>query len=84
MWIAIFAAVALAGIISVIFLVTRFHRFRVLERREIRETFPLTEAQAADLIAMTPLTQGIEKEQLDVAALRSVTIHLHILAGRPQ
>ena len=59
-------------------------RFRVLERREIRETFPLTEAQAADLIAMTPLTQGIEKEQLDVAALRSVTIHLHILAGRPQ
>ena len=32
MWIAIFAAVAVAGIISVIFLVTRFHRFRVLEQ----------------------------------------------------
>ena len=32
---------------------------------------------------MTPLTQGIEKEQLDLAALKTVTIHMHILAGRP-
>ena len=38
--------------------------------------------QAADLVAMTPLTQGIEKEQLNIAALTSVTIHLHILVGR--
>ena len=33
---------------------------------------------------MTPLMQGIEKEQLDTAALTSVTIHLAILAGRPR
>ena len=44
----------------------------------------LTPDQAADLIAMTPLTQGIEKKQLNIAALDSVTIHLHILAGVPR
>jgi len=59
-------------------------RFRVLEQREICRTYPLSPGQAADLAVMTPLTQGIEKGQLDVAALRSVTIHLHILAGRPR
>ena len=59
-------------------------RFSVLESRELCETYPLTPQQAADLVAMTPLTQGIEKEQLDLAALGSVTIHLHILVGRPR
>lgn len=59
-------------------------RFHLLERREICGTFPLTPAQAADLVAMTPLTQGIEKEQLSLAALDRVTIHMHILAGRPR
>ena len=59
-------------------------RFDLLESREICRTFPLNPQQAADLVAMTPLTQGIEKEQLDIAALTSVTIHLHILAGRPR
>ena len=58
-------------------------RFCMLEAREICSTYPLTSAQAADLVAMTPLTQGIEKEQLDLAALDTVTIHLHILAGVP-
>ena len=51
---------------------------------EICSTYPLTPSQATDLIAMTPLTQGIEKEQLDLAALKTVTIHMHILAGRPR
>ena len=59
-------------------------RFALLETQEICETYPLTPEQAADLVAMTPLTQGIEKERLDVTALTSVTIHLHILAGRPR
>ena len=59
-------------------------RFDLLESREICRTFPLNPQQAADLVAMTPLTQGIEKEQLDIAALTSVTIHLHILVGRPR
>ena len=59
-------------------------RFDVLETRELCSTHPLTPAQAADLVAMTPLTQGIEKEQLDLAALDSVTIHLHILVGAPR
>ncbi len=59
-------------------------RFDLLETREIQHIYPLTPSQAADLIAMTPLTQGIEKEQLDIAALDSVTIHLHILVGRPR
>ena len=59
-------------------------RFCMLEAREICSTYPLTSAQAADLVAMTPLTQGIEKEQLDLAALDTVTIHLHILAGVPR
>ena len=58
-------------------------KFDLLEAREICATYPLTSDQAADLIAMTPLTQGIEKEQLDLAALKTVTIHMHILAGRP-
>ena len=59
-------------------------KFDLLEAREICATYPLTSDQAADLIAMTPLTQGIEKEQLDLAALKTVTIHMHILAGRPR
>ena len=59
-------------------------RFELLEQREICEAHPLTSSQAQDLIAMTPLMQGIEKERLDIAALTSVTIHLHILAGRPR
>lgn len=32
MWLAIFIVVALLGVVSVIYLVTRFHRFRLLER----------------------------------------------------
>ena len=59
-------------------------KFDLLEAQEICATYPLTSDQAADLIAMTPLTQGIEKEQLDLAALKTVTIHMHILAGRPR
>ena len=59
-------------------------RFSLLGSQEICNTYPLTPSQAADLIAMTPLTQGIEKERLDIAALDSVTIHLHILVGRPR
>ena len=59
-------------------------KYELLETGEIRRTYPLTQAQAADLIAMTPLTQSIEKEQLDLAALDSVTIHLQILTGRPR
>ena len=59
-------------------------KFEILETREICETYPLTPSQAADLVAMTPLTQGIEKEQLDLAALEAVTIHLFLLVGRPR
>ena len=59
-------------------------RFALLEQKEICQSYPLSPEQARDLAAMTPMTQGIEKEQLDVAALGSVTIHLHILVGRPQ
>lgn len=59
-------------------------RFDLLASQEICTAYPLSPAQAQDLVAMTPLTQGIEKEQLDIAALDSVTIHLHILAGRPR
>ena len=59
-------------------------RFDLLEQREIDKTFPLSPQQGSDLIAMTPLTQGMEKEQLNIAALDSVSIHLHILVGRPR
>ena len=59
-------------------------RFSVLETREIRGTYPLTLEQAQDLVAMTPLMQGIEKEHLDLTALDHVTIHLQILVGRPE
>ena len=59
-------------------------RFELLEQREICRTYPLTTEQAADLVAMTPLLQGIEKEQLSIAALDSITIHMHILVGKPR
>ena len=59
-------------------------RFDLLSQREVCHTYPLTPEQGADLLSMTPLMQGIEKEQLDTAALTSVTIHLAILAGRPR
>ena len=58
--------------------------FEMLGSLELCRTRPLSPAQAADLVAMTPMTQGIQKEQLNTAALDSVTIHLHILAGRPR
>lgn len=57
-------------------------RFRLLYKEEIQKTLPLSFEQARDLIAMTPLTQGIEKERLPLTALREITIHLHILVGR--
>lgn len=59
-------------------------RFELLESKEISTVLPLAPAQATDLVAMTPLTQSIQKEQLDTAALRFVTIHLHLLIGRPR
>ena len=59
-------------------------RFDLSDSREICSTYRLTSEQAVDLISMTPLTQGIEKEQLNLTALDSVTIHLHILTGRPR
>ena len=59
-------------------------KFETVEKREILRTFPLTSVQAEDLVRMTPLTQGIEKERLDLAALQKVTIHLSILVGRPR
>ena len=59
-------------------------RFDLLVIQEICSTYRLTSEQAVDLISMTPLTQGIEKEQLNLTALDSVTIHLYILAGRPR
>lgn len=59
-------------------------RFELLESRGICSTYSLTPSQAQDLVAMTPLTQSIEKEQLSLAALTSVSIHLHILVGRPR
>ena len=59
-------------------------RFDLLVSQEICSTYRLTSEQAVDLISMTPLTQGIEKEQLNLTALDSVTIHLYILAGRPR
>ena len=58
--------------------------FEMLGSWELCRTRPLSPARAADLVAMTPMTQGIQKEQLNTAALDSVTIHLHILAGRPR
>ena len=58
--------------------------FEMLGSSELCSTRPLSPARAADLVAMTPMTQGIQKEQLNTAALDSVTIHLHILAGRPR
>ncbi len=59
-------------------------KFDVPETVEIQTVCPLSPSQAKDLVAMTPLTQGIEKEQLDLAALQTVTIHLTILIGRPR
>ena len=52
--------------------------FRLLDRIRIRETFPISESQARDFIAMTPLTFGIEAT-LDASKLRTITVDAEIL-----
>jgi 23S rRNA (guanine745-N1)-methyltransferase len=58
-------------------------RFRLTDRKRIRETHPLTEAQAADFLKMTPLTFDIEPETLDASALKAITIDVELLIAKP-
>ena len=57
-------------------------RFRLNERIRIFKTFPLTEVQARDFLAMTPLTFGIETETLDASQLTEITIDVELLIAK--
>ena len=58
-------------------------RFRLCERRRVTNTFPLTEAQAADFVRMTPLTFGTNADELDASKLTKITIDAELLVAQP-
>lgn len=54
----------------------------VLRRTAIRETFPVTPAQAADFLRMTPLTFGLPQAVLAQVDLREITVAVELLVCR--
>lgn len=56
--------------------------FRLLDCIRITETFPLSETQARDFLAMTPLTFDAAADALDAATLQSITVDAEILIAK--
>ena len=73
MWLGIFAAVALLAVISIIYLVTRFHRFRCLER--LGETHKLL----SWLAAMIPVALLLCIYFYNMFTMFTVLIHLMVI-----
>ncbi len=57
-------------------------RFRLCDRIRITQSFELSEAQARDFLAMTPLTFGVDTDALDASALSRITIDVELLTAR--
>jgi 23S rRNA (guanine745-N1)-methyltransferase len=57
-------------------------RFKLLDRRRVTNTFPLSETQAGDFLRMTPLTFGINADELDVSKLTEITIDVELLLAQ--
>ncbi len=56
--------------------------FMLLDRVRVTESFDLSETQARDFLAMTPLTFDIEPATLDAAALSRITIDVELLIAK--
>ena len=57
-------------------------RFRLLDRVRITESYDLSESQARDFLAMTPLTFGAEPDALDASQLTQITIDAELLIAQ--
>lgn len=57
-------------------------RFRLLDRVRITESFDLDERQAADFLAMTPLTFDVAPDRLDASQLMHITIDVELLIAQ--
>lgn len=54
----------------------------ILQRVTVHETFPLSPAQSADFLRMTPMTFSLTEGDLSGLALQEITIHMELLAVR--
>lgn len=57
-------------------------RFRLLDRVRITESYDLSESQARDFLAMTPLTFDVAPETLDASRLTHITIDVELLIAQ--
>ena len=73
MWLAIFAVVGLLGIVSVIYLVTRFHRFRVFEQLAERHKL------LSWLAALLPVALVMCTYFINLYTMFVVLIHLMVI-----
>ncbi len=57
-------------------------RFSVLDRVRVTNTFRLSEAEASDFLAMTPLTFGVDPAALDASQLTEITVDTELMVCR--
>jgi len=56
----------------------------ILEKVEVRQTFPLNEEQSRCFLSMTPMGFSVPKEVLEKTVLREITLHLQVLRCKVQ
>ena len=56
--------------------------FRLIDRVRMTETFMLSETQARDFLAMTPLTFDVAPDRLDASRLTHITIDVELLIAQ--
>ena len=57
-------------------------QFSLTDRVRVTKTFELSEAQARDFLAMTPLTFDVSPDALDASALKEITVDAELLIGQ--
>lgn len=56
----------------------------LLERRTVLQTFPVDEETAGAFFRMTPMTGQVDFSKVRQEDMKTITIHLEILVGRPR
>lgn len=56
----------------------------LLERRTVLQTFPVDEETAGAFLRMTPMTGQVDISKVRQEDMKTITIHLEILVGRPR
>ena len=54
----------------------------VVDMKKVTYTLPLSKAQAADFVTMTPLMMNVNKAKIDLTKISEITIDVDILVGR--